>query len=102
MPEGGHRIDVAHVAALARLELDPALRERLEREMAGIVGYVDMLNGMDLSGIEPTAHAVPMVNILRDDKAGTPFPRDVMLANAPAKVDELIKVPKVIPGEEGS
>ena len=62
-----------------------------------------MLSELDVTGIEPTAHAVPRSNVLRDDVRGTPLGRDAMLANAPDTVDgELIKVPQVLPGEEMS
>ncbi len=94
-------IDVAHIAALARLQLSPEAAEKLAREMESIVGYVEMLSELDISGIEPTAHAVPRSNVIRDDVPGTSFPHDVMLANAPATVDqELVKVPQVL-AEEG-
>ncbi len=93
-------IDVAKVALLARLKLDPAQLEKLQPEMEAIVGYVEMLSELDVDGIEPTAHAVDRVNVLRDDVPGNPFPRDVMLSNAPATVNgELVKVPQVLPGE---
>ncbi len=95
------KIDVAHIAALARLQLSPEAAEKLAREMESIVGYVEMLSELDVSGIEPTAHAVPRSNVIRDDAPGTSFPHDVMLANAPATVDqELVKVPQVL-AEEG-
>ncbi len=101
MPEqnnGG--MDVRKVAELARLDLDPALTERLQKEMEAIVGYVEMLNELDVTGIEPTAHAVERVNVLAEDIAGIPFSRDAMLANAPDTVNgELVKVPQVLPGE---
>ena len=93
-------IDVAHIAALARLKLSPEAAEKLGREMEGIVGYVEMLSELDVSGIEPTAHAVPRCNGIREDIPGTSFPHDVMLANAPATVDqELIRVPQVLADE---
>lgn len=95
------KIDVAHIAALARLRIAPEAAKKLEREMAEIVTYVDMLSELDVSGIEPTAHATPRSNVLRDDAVGASYPRDVMLANAPATVDgELLKVPRVL-AEEG-
>lgn len=94
-------IDVSYVAQLARIELDETTKQRLQSEMEEIVGFVDQLGTLDVEGIEPTAHAAPLTNVLRDDKAGTPYERSTMLANAPATVDdELIKVPPVIPGEE--
>ena len=94
-------IDVAHIAALARLQLSPEAAAKLSREMESIVGYVEMLSELDVSGIEPTAHAVPRSNVIRDDVPGISFPHDAMLANAPATVDqELVKVPQVL-AEEG-
>lgn len=95
------KIDVAHIAALARLRLSPEAAEKLAGEMESIVGYVEMLSELDVSGIEPTAHAVPRSNVIRDDVPGASFPHGVMLANAPATVDqELVKVPQVL-AEEG-
>ena len=93
-------IDVRKVAELARLNLKDELADRLQTEMAAIVGYVEMLNELDVTGIEPTAHAVDRVNVTADDTAGTPFTREQMLANAPETVNgELVKVPQVLPGE---
>jgi len=94
-------IDVAHIAALARPEPSPQALVTLAGEMESIVGYVEMLSELDVSGIEPTAHAVPRSNVIRDDVPGTSFPHDLMLSNAPATVDqELVKVPQVL-AEEG-
>ena len=59
-------IDVAHIAALARLRLSPEAAAKLAGEMENIVGYVEMLSELDVSGIEPTAHAVPRSNVIRD------------------------------------
>jgi aspartyl-tRNA(Asn)/glutamyl-tRNA(Gln) amidotransferase subunit C len=96
-------IDVAYVAELARLELDSAEKERFQKDMESILGYIEQLNELDVTNIEPTAHAAPMTNVWREDKAGKTFPREKMLENAPATVDEeLIKVPQVLPGEEMS
>ena len=93
-------IDVAHIAALARLKLSPEAAGKLAGEMASIVGYVEMLSELDVSGIEPTAHAVPRSNVIRDDGVRESFPRELMLANAPAEVDqELIRVPQVLADE---
>lgn len=100
MAASSKRIDVAHIAALARLRLSPEAAGKLAGEMERIVGYVEMLSELDVSGIEPTTHAVPRSNVIRDDNAAESFPRDVMLANAPAAVDqELIKVPQVLADE---
>ncbi len=94
------KIDVAAVAELARLKLAPEQIPTLQKEMESIVGYVEMLSELDVSGIEPTAHAVDRVNVLREDEAFAPCSRESMLANAPATVnDELVRVPQVLPGE---
>ena len=91
------KFDVDKIANLARLELTEEEKASLHSEMENIVGYVDMLSELDLDGIEPTAHAVPLTNVIRADEEGESFPREDMLANAPATVDdELIKVPQVI------
>jgi aspartyl-tRNA(Asn)/glutamyl-tRNA(Gln) amidotransferase subunit C len=92
--------DVTYVAELARIDLDDADKEKLQHDMEAIVGYIDQLNEVDVSGIEPTAHAVVLTNVTREDRARESVPREKILANAPATVDdELIKVPRVLPGE---
>ena len=94
-------IDVAYVAKLARVEMDSTTLDRLQQELERILVYIEQLNEIDITGIEPTAHAVPLTNVWREDAVGQSFPREVMLKNAPAIVDEeLLKVPKVLPGEE--
>jgi len=99
MSDHGH-IDVGYVAGLARLKLDPETKVKLQKDMEGILAYIEQLEELDVSGIEPTAHAALLTDVVREDVAEESFPRDVMLANAPAKVDEeLIKVAQVLPGE---
>ncbi len=93
-------IDVDYVARLARIELEPEKLDRLRRDMAAIVGYIDELKECDVTGIEPTAHAAKLCNVWREDVPGESYSREAMLANAPATVNgELIKVPQTLPGE---
>ena len=97
---GSTKIDVSYVAELARLELAPDEKEKLQKDMEEILGYIELLAKLDVKDIVPTAHAVPLRNIWREDKAATPPGRDKMLENSPALIDdELIKVPQVLPGE---
>jgi aspartyl-tRNA(Asn)/glutamyl-tRNA(Gln) amidotransferase subunit C len=96
-------IDIRRVAELARLDLDDAQAAQLQQELGRVVQYIDELKSIDIEGIEPTAHAMPRFNVWREDNAKDSFPRETMLANAPACVaDDLLKVPKVLPGEEGN
>jgi aspartyl-tRNA(Asn)/glutamyl-tRNA(Gln) amidotransferase subunit C len=99
MSNNGH-IDVGYVASLARLEIAPERKEKLQKDMEEILAYIEQLEELDVSDIEPTAHATVLTNVVREDVAGESFPRETMLANAPADVDEeLIKVGQVLPGE---
>jgi aspartyl-tRNA(Asn)/glutamyl-tRNA(Gln) amidotransferase subunit C len=88
--------EVEHVARLARLELRPEEKERMRRELDGILAYIDKLRALDVDGVEPTSHAVPLTNIMRDDEPRPSFPRDEMLANAPDPHGAFFRVPKII------
>jgi aspartyl-tRNA(Asn)/glutamyl-tRNA(Gln) amidotransferase subunit C len=88
--------DVEHVARLARLELSDADKDRMRRELDGILGYIDKLRALDTDGVEPTSHAVPMTNVMRDDAPCPSFPQTDMLANAPDRSGDFFRVPKII------
>lgn len=99
MPEKND-IDVKKIAELARIELDENKIDQLQSEMQTIIEYVDHLSDLDLEGIEPTAHASPMSNVMRNDTKHSSLKRSKMLENAPETIDEeLLEVPKVLPGE---
>ena len=94
-------IDIKYVADLARLELSPEQAEKLQGDLARVVEYIAELGEVDVTGVEPTAHAAQLTNVWREDEHKPSFPRDVMLANAPGVIHgELIKVPRVLPSEE--
>ena len=88
--------DVERVARLARLELSGAEKERMRRELDGILSYIDKLRSLDTTGVEPTSHAVPLTNVMRDDVERASQSRDAMLANAPDRHGELFRVPRII------
>lgn len=88
--------EVEHVARLARLELSEADKERMRRELDRILSYIDKLRALDTEGVEPTSHAVPMTNVMREDATRPSFPQDEMLANAPERSGEFFRVPKII------
>ena len=88
--------DVEHVARLARLELGPEEKERMRRELDGILTYIDKLGAVDTRSVEPTSHAVPMTNVMREDVTCPSFPQADMLANAPDRSGDFFRVPKII------
>ena len=88
--------EVEHVARLARLELGPADKERMRRELDSILSYIDKLRALDTADVEPTSHAVPLTNVMREDELRPSFPQAEMLANAPEPAGEFFRVPKII------
>ena len=97
MPESKiTREEVVHVARLARLALGPAELERMRQELDGILSYIDKLRALDTEGVEPTSHAVPLVNVMRDDEPAPSLPPAEMLANAPDPAGGRFRVPKII------
>ena len=93
---------VRQVAKLARLALDEAHVQKYGPQLQSILGYVDQLKQVDVTGVEPMAHAAPLHNVLREDVATPPLPRDDALRNAPDTDGPFFKVPKVIGGDEDS
>ena len=89
-------VDVDHVARLARLHLDDAEKARMREQLVKILMYIDTLRALDTEGVEPTAHAVPVVNVMRDDEVRPCLSQEDMLANAPDRADEFFRVPRII------
>ena len=89
-------IDVKYVAHLARLQLTPDEEKKLGAQLGNILGYIEKLNELDVSDVEPTAHAVPMVNVTRPDEIRPSLPHDDALRNAPAQANGLFIVPKIV------
>lgn len=88
--------EVDHVARLSRLALTDAEKERMRRELDGILSYIGKLRGLDTEGVPPTSHAVPMTNVMREDEPRPSLSQDEMLANAPDRSGEFFRVPKII------
>jgi aspartyl-tRNA(Asn)/glutamyl-tRNA(Gln) amidotransferase subunit C len=85
--------DVLHVARLARLSLDEGETERMAEQLSTVLGHVDALRELDLAGVEPTAHALDVANVLRPDRSRPSWPREELLAGAPAPQDGAFRVP---------
>jgi aspartyl-tRNA(Asn)/glutamyl-tRNA(Gln) amidotransferase subunit C len=91
--------DVRETALLARLELSDDEVKRLTRELDAILGYMDLLDTLDVSGVEPTTHAVPLDLPLREDaleQLEPHLPVDDALADAPKRHNDLFEVPRII------
>jgi aspartyl-tRNA(Asn)/glutamyl-tRNA(Gln) amidotransferase subunit C len=89
-------IDVNYVAHLARLSLSPEEAHRFGAQLANVLGYIEKLKEVDVSGIEPTAHAFLLVNITRPDEVGPSLDHEAAMRNAPAKANGLFMVPKIV------
>jgi aspartyl-tRNA(Asn)/glutamyl-tRNA(Gln) amidotransferase subunit C len=90
------REEVQHVARLARLHLTDEELERMREQLDAILAYVDKLRQLDVEGVEPTSHAVPLVDVMRDDALAPCLTQDEALANAPDRADEFFRVPRII------
>lgn len=89
-------IDVRHIANLARLELADAEIAVFESQLDAVLGYVDKLNELDVSGIELTSYATDAIDRMRDDVPHDSLPAEAVLQNAPDQAQSQIRVPKVI------
>ena len=88
--------NVQYVARLARIALTPAEQEKFAAQLTHVLGYIEKLNKLDVSNIEPTAHAVPMVNVVRADEIQPSLTNEEALRNAPSKANGLFLVPKIV------
>ena len=91
-----NEIDVRYVAHLARLALSPDEEQQIGAQLASILGYIEKLKEVDVSGVTPTAHAFPLVNVTRPDEVQPSLAQDEALRNAPAQANGLFLVPKIV------
>jgi aspartyl-tRNA(Asn)/glutamyl-tRNA(Gln) amidotransferase subunit C len=92
----GSELDVKYVAHLARLALSPAEESKIGSQLGNILGYIEKLKELDVSQVEPTAHAVPLINVTRPDEVQRSLPTEEALRNAPAHANGLFLVPKIV------
>ncbi|MBI2422037.1 MAG: Asp-tRNA(Asn)/Glu-tRNA(Gln) amidotransferase subunit GatC [Candidatus Hydrogenedentes bacterium] len=93
--------DVDYVAGLAQLHLSDAETNRLVEEMGTILEYIEQLNELDTSGVEPMMHALEVTNIFREDEVTPSLDRDAALAVAPLHDGEYYLVPKILDNGDG-
>jgi aspartyl-tRNA(Asn)/glutamyl-tRNA(Gln) amidotransferase subunit C len=90
------RAEVEHVARLARLALTDDEKERMRAQLDAILAYIDKLRALDVEGVEPTSHAVPLVNVMRDDEDTACLSQQEAMANAPDPAGEFFRVPRIL------
>lgn len=89
-------LDIDHVAKLARLALTPEEKAKFAQQLGDVLHHIEQLAKVDVSGVEPTAHATPIFNVWQEDVARPGLPVADALRNAPAQRDNMVIVPKVI------
>jgi aspartyl-tRNA(Asn)/glutamyl-tRNA(Gln) amidotransferase subunit C len=89
-------LDVRYIAQLARLNLGEEEIATFQSQLDHIIQYVEKLKQVDVSGVEPTAHASPVFNVFRPDTPRDWFDAHTALANAPRQANGLFSVTKVV------
>jgi aspartyl-tRNA(Asn)/glutamyl-tRNA(Gln) amidotransferase subunit C len=87
------RDQVLHVARLARLSLSEDEIEQMSREVSTVLDHIEKISELDLDGVEPTSHVVPLENVLREDTARPSLPPERALEDAPVPVEGGFGVP---------
>lgn len=93
-------VNIPKIADLARMQLSEEACAAMEKDITRIIEYIDVLNQVDVSNVEPTAHIAGLRNVMRADEIVDATIQEALLHQAPARIDDtLIKVPAVLPGE---
>ena len=90
------RQDAEHVALLSRLEFSGEELDKFTGQLDAILEYIDVLNQVDTSGVEPLAHVLDLKNVVRPDVVRTSLSRELALSNAPEAEDGFFKVPRIV------
>lgn len=88
--------DIEHIASLARLHLTEGEKDLFGLQLSRILDYMEKLNELDTTDVEPTSHVLPLSNVMRDDVSGPSIQREDALMNAPDHTDKFFRVPKII------
>lgn len=89
-------INIDHLANLSRLSLTPEEKKIFSAQIGDIVGYIEKLKEVNVDGVEPTAHATPIFNVLQPDEPRPGLPVEDALRNAPQQRDHMVVVPRVV------
>ena len=88
--------EVEHVALLARLRLTDEEKQRLTQDLNVILAQFEILQQLDTETVPPTAHAIPLRNVFREDSPRPSLPRDEIFSEAPEARDEFFVVPRIV------
>ncbi|MCL5035118.1 MAG: Asp-tRNA(Asn)/Glu-tRNA(Gln) amidotransferase subunit GatC [Bacteroidetes bacterium] len=88
--------DVEHIAKLAKLDFSEEEKSKFTEEFNEILVFMEKLNELDTSKVEPLSHVIELQNVFREDSVRSSLPTQDALKNAPAKTEQFFKVPKVI------
>jgi aspartyl-tRNA(Asn)/glutamyl-tRNA(Gln) amidotransferase subunit C len=90
------KMDIEKVARLARLELSEEEKVTFGNQLEQVLNYMEQLNQLDTTGVEPTSHAIPLFNVFKEDEVRPSFSQEEVLAIAPDEENGHFKVPKII------
>ena len=90
------QLDINHIAKLARLALTPEEKEKFSQQLGDVLHHIEQLAKVDVTGVEPTAHASPVFNVWQPDVARPGLAVADALRNAPAQRENMVVVPKVV------
>jgi aspartyl-tRNA(Asn)/glutamyl-tRNA(Gln) amidotransferase subunit C len=90
------QLNIDHTAKLARLALTPEEKAKFSQQLGDVLHHIEQLAKVDVTGVEPTAHAFAVYNVWQDDVAQPGLPVEKALMNAPAQRDNMVVVPKVV------
>lgn len=87
---------VEKLAHLARLQFDASEKEEIKKDLQKMIAFVEKLNELDTTGVDPLLHMTDEINVLREDEVKGSITREAALKNAPLHDEQFFKVPKVI------
>lgn len=96
-----NQVQVRKVARLSRLDLTEAEVEEFTGQLSAILDYVEKMNELDTTNVEPLAHCLPISNVFRADSVKESLGTEKTLANAPQRDGEFFKVPKILDDSSG-
>lgn len=87
---------VEYVAELSRIKLDNEQTVKMQKELSAVIDYMNVLNNIDTTDVEPLSHVFAINNVLRKDEVKESFDRELLLKNAPVHTEESVVVPKTV------